>query len=452
MKNLRRVVWSRGMFLTPQHFQTLDNFIEDTLQFRFSASNYCNWGVVDLGIDQESLANGLFTLHHCRGVLPDGVAFSIPETDAPPSGRPVAENFAPTQDSLDVFLALPERRVQAKNVTQPAEGQPGGATTRFVAETLEVLDENGYGDQKSVQVGNKNFRLLFGNQNLDGFVTLRIARVVRSEAGLYKLDPAFIAPCLDIGSSEFLMSLLRRQIEILASKSEALAAGRRQRGQRLADFNTSETATFWLLHTVNSALPELEHIWNVRRGHPEALWVALLHLAGSLSTFSTDAKAREMPVYNHDNLGFCFTALDQKIRDFMETVIPSKCISIPLRVVDRSQWNGVITNDEYFKNSSFVLAINAKVGIEEVIGKVPQLVKVSTTDEIQNLVRLALPGITLRHTPSPPPSVPFKMSNQYFLLNQSGRLWDRIVQTRNISLFIPPEIAEAHPELLVIMQ
>ena len=64
--------------------------------------------------------------------------------------------------------------------------------------------------------------------------------------------------------------------------------------------------------------------------------------------------------------------------------------------------------------------MNAKVGMEEIIGKVPQLVKVSPTDEIQNLVRLALPGITLRHTPSPPPAVPFKMNNQYFLLNQTG--------------------------------
>ena len=451
MKNLRRVVWSRGMFLTPQHFQTLDNFIEDTLQFRFNASNYCNWGVVDLGIDQESLANGLFTVHHCRGVLPDGVVFSIPETDAPPSGRPVAENFTPTQDSLDVFLALPERRVQGKNVTQPAEGQPGGVTTRFVAETLEVLDENGYGDQKTVQIGAKNFRLLFGNQNLDGFVTLRIARVVRSEAGLYQLDPAFIAPCLDIGSSEFLMGLLRRQIEILASKGESLSARRRAAGPGAADFNASDTAIFWLLHTINTALPELEHIWSVRRGHPEALWVTLLRLVGALSTFSTDAKAREMPIYNHDNLGYCFTTLDQKIRDFLETVIKSKCISIPLRLIDRSQWNGSVTNDEYFKNSAFVLAVNAKVGVDEIIGKVPQLVKVSPTDEIQNLVRLALPGITLRHAPAPPPAVPFKMGNQYFLLSQNGRLWDRIVQSRSISLFIPPEIAEARPELLVIL-
>ena len=99
MKNLRRVVWSRGMFLTPQHFQTLDNFIEDTLQFRFTASNYCNWGVVDLGIDQESLVNGLFTVHHCRGVLPDGVVFSIPESD-PSSGRVRVRCRAPPSSAM----------------------------------------------------------------------------------------------------------------------------------------------------------------------------------------------------------------------------------------------------------------------------------------------------------------------------------------------------------------
>ena len=186
--------------------------------------------------------------------------------------------------------------------------------------------------------------------------------MVRNEAGLYLLDLTFIAPCLDIGSSRFLMSLLRRQIEILASKSESLAAGRRQRGQKLADFNASETGNFWLLHTVNTAMPELEHIWNARRGHPEALWVALLHLVGALSTFSTDGKSRDLPVYNHDNSSYCFTTLDQKIRDFLETVIPSKCISIPLRVIDRPQWNGVITNDEY-SQELFVLSlsVNAKV-------------------------------------------------------------------------------------------
>ena len=85
MKNLRRVVWSKGMFLTPQHFQVNDKFIEDSAQFRFAASLFANWGVMSLKIDQEALANGTFTLHHCRGILPDGLPFSFPDSDATPA-------------------------------------------------------------------------------------------------------------------------------------------------------------------------------------------------------------------------------------------------------------------------------------------------------------------------------------------------------------------------------
>jgi type VI secretion system protein ImpJ len=49
MKNLRRVVWSKGMFLTPQHFQSQDEYFEDSLQFRFTGSNFANWGLLTLG-------------------------------------------------------------------------------------------------------------------------------------------------------------------------------------------------------------------------------------------------------------------------------------------------------------------------------------------------------------------------------------------------------------------
>jgi predicted component of type VI protein secretion system len=31
MKNRHRVVWSKGMFLNPQHFQAQDQYVEDTL-------------------------------------------------------------------------------------------------------------------------------------------------------------------------------------------------------------------------------------------------------------------------------------------------------------------------------------------------------------------------------------------------------------------------------------
>ena len=125
MKNLHRVVWSRGMFLTPQHFQSQDQYFEDHLQFRSMASSGVNWGLTDLAVDQEALTNGLFTIRHCRGVLPDGLSFNIPDADEPPAGREIAEFFPPTQADLDVFLTIPERRPRGRNVTivgtDPAE-------------------------------------------------------------------------------------------------------------------------------------------------------------------------------------------------------------------------------------------------------------------------------------------------------------------------------------------
>lgn len=452
MKNLQRVVWSKGMFLTPQHFQVQDRFVEDNLQFRFSTALFANWGLTSLRIDQESLANGTFTLQSCRGILPDGLAFSFPDSEAGPGGRPFAEYFAPTQESLDVYLGIPQHLSQGLNFTSAAAGDgSAGVATRYTVEAVDINDESAASEQRTIQVARKNFRLLFEGQNMEGFSTLRIARVARKDAG-YALDPEFIAPCIDIASSEQIMMVLRRLIEILATKSEALNTNRRQRGKDLADYSVSEAANFWFLHTVNSCLPELKHIWAVRRGHPETLYVTLLRLAGALSTFVIDSKVRDLPDYDHDNLGTCFGLLDEEIRRMLEIVIKSKCISIPLRQ-DKTIWSGSVSNDEYLHHGSqFFLAVKAKMGMDDVIKRVPQLVKVSATDEMQNLIRLALPGLTLRHSPSPPSSILFKLENQYFGINQSGPLWERITQSRNISVHVPSEIVGAKVELLVVLQ
>lgn len=444
------------MFLTPQHFQTQDHFVEDTLQFRFSASQFANWGVTELTVDVEALANGLFRLNTCNGIMPDGESFQIPDVDGMPASRAVIPHFPPTREALDVFLAIPELRPRARNTTIPGasnaqtgDGPPG---TRYLAETLLVTDENAGGDEKPIQIARRTFRLLFEDEYLEGFSVLRIAQVIRNAAGAPILNPKFIAPCLNLSSSTYLSMLIRRQIEILATKSSSLSAPRRQRGKALAEFGPAETANFWLLHTVNSYLPELKHIWKVRHGHPEAAYVAMLRLAGALSTFSLEAHPDNLPDYNHDDLGYCFTLLDARIRDLMETVIPSKFVSIPLEVIDRFNWFGTVTEDEYFRNSQFFLSVSSKMGIDDLIRKVPTLVRVAAKDEIQRLVRNALPAISLRHTPTPPAAIPVRLDSQYFSLNQSGPLWDSIMLSRQIGVNAPGEIVDPRMEIIIVLE
>ncbi|MGD0199679.1 MAG: type VI secretion system baseplate subunit TssK, partial [Bryobacteraceae bacterium] len=106
MKRLQPVIWSKGTFLTPQHLQIQDRFIESTLEFTLSALNYRPWGLRSLSINQEALAGDAFALASASGLFPDGMPFEIPESDPPPPPRPLAQCFEGGQSSLDVYLAI----------------------------------------------------------------------------------------------------------------------------------------------------------------------------------------------------------------------------------------------------------------------------------------------------------------------------------------------------------
>ena len=108
---------------------------------------------------------------------------------------------------------------------------------------------------------------------------MRVASVRKTEAGLYQLEPHFVAPLLNLSASEYMLSIARRLIEILSAKISTLSGSRRQKNQSLADFTTSDIASFWLLYTLNTSFPVISHIFETRGGHPEALFSAILSLA-----------------------------------------------------------------------------------------------------------------------------------------------------------------------------
>ncbi|MGC2659887.1 MAG: type VI secretion system baseplate subunit TssK, partial [Bryobacteraceae bacterium] len=245
MNNFRRVVWTRGMFLTPQHFQTQDRYFDQILQFRFANSLYANWGVVTLEIDETALRNGNFVLAACSGVLRDSLAFEL-NGDEAPAGRPVEEAYSQSKGTLDVFLAIPEERPRGKNITHidPKATSPGIAPTRYIAENQKVVDENNTDEEKIVEVGRQNFRILFGNESLEGSSAIRIAQVQRPKKD-FVLHSEFVPACLDFSVSDYLTNLVSKQIEVLRNRSAVLAAQRAEKGQGQAAFTTMDVAVYW---------------------------------------------------------------------------------------------------------------------------------------------------------------------------------------------------------------
>ena len=447
MRPLQPVIWTKGTFLTPQHLQLQDRFLENLLDFHLDSLAFRPWGFSTLQISREGLAAGVFGIAKASGLLPDGLIFDMPGSDGAPPPKGLADCFEPDQTTLDIYLAVPQYRERGLNVSSST--REGGA--RYRAEIEVFRDENTGLSEKPIQVARKNLRLLAEGENRDGYSTLRVARVLRSETGTFQLDPGFVPPLIDFAASDHLVSIARRLVEILASRSSAISGLRRQKNQSLADFTAADIANFWLLYTVNSAFPVLRHLFETRRGHPEALYDAMLSLAGALSTFSTAIHPRDLPAYDHDNLGVCFTDLDEKLRTLLETVVPTNIVSMPLKLVQPSIYAASLDNDKYLVNTRMYLAVSAETSQAEIVGKTPQLVKVCSASHIEHLVRQALPGVTLTYVSAPPSAIPVKINHQYFSLSQSGPAWEAVQRARNLAAYVPGELPNPKLELIILL-
>jgi type VI secretion system protein ImpJ len=256
---------------------------------------------------------------------------------------------------------------------------------------------------------------------------------------------------LDIAASDYLVSILRRLVEILAAKSSILGGTRRQKNQSLADFTSSDIANFWLLYTVNSYFPLLNHLFETKKGHPEGLFSAMTSMAGALTAFSLKLQPRDLPAYDHEDLGRCFTDLDEKLRELLETTVPSNVVSLPLKLVQPSVYATALADDKYLVRTRMYLAISAEIKEAELIKKVPSLVKVCSATHIDTLIRQALPGIQLTHSVKPPGAIPVKVNCQYFSLNQSGAAWEAVNRARNFAAYVPADFPNPQLELIILL-
>ncbi|HEV2474450.1 MAG TPA: type VI secretion system baseplate subunit TssK, partial [Chthonomonadales bacterium] len=355
MKQLQPVLWNKGTFLTPQHMQVQDRFLEDSLNFRLQALKFCAWGFSEVVLDQELLAEGQLAVTRASGIFPDGLLFEIPGPDQPPPSKALAEYFDPGMRDLDIYLTVPDYKLKGLNVA----GLGRTAGSRYLAEIANIRDDNTGIGERPIQIARKNLHLLAANENREGCSSLRIANVEKTEAGAFRLNTHFVPPLLEVRASDYLRGLVNGILEILSAKSTQLSGGRRQKNQSLADFTASDIANFWLLYTLNSNLPVLRHLLEATRVHPEALFLHMLSLAGSLTTFSSKIEPRDLPRYEHERLGPCFLALDAAIAELLDTVVPSNFVSLPLKPLRDSIYATAIDKDSYFENSRAYLAISS---------------------------------------------------------------------------------------------
>ena len=437
----RKVVWSEGMLLQPQHLQQHDRYLQTQLEARVGRLRPYAWGFSSLKLDDTQLALGKISLQACSGVLPDGTPFALPQDDDLPLPLDVPEDAR----NVLVVLALPLRR---PGVPETGD-QPGSDNfARHRAVDHETWDSNGIDNSALMQVGQLRVRLALESEVINAYSCIGVARVLeRRPDNRLVLDPEYCVPCLDYraaprigGFADELVGLLHQRGQLLASRlSQPGAAG------------AAEIADFLLLQLVNRAEPLFAHFGAMSGLHPEELYRNMASLAGELCTFSpVNKRAVQYPAYRHDQLRESFQPVIEHLRESLSAVIDTHAVPIPLEERQFGIRVAVMREPELVKSATFVLAVNANLAAENIRTAFPRQVKIGSVEKIRDLVNLQLPGIGLRALPVAPRQLPFHAGFTYFELDRGSEYWAQLSTSAGFAMHVAGEFPGLQMEFWAI--
>lgn len=448
MLRVNRILWGEGMFLRPQHFQQQELFTEQAISQVLRQIHAHPWGVRNVDIDADALRAGQLRVNTLDLVFQDGMHVSAPGAEPLPAARNLAD-IPQLGTETRVFACIPVLNAFGGNSCDAQTTTPRPA--RFASEQVAVPDLYTNALETEITALRANVRILIEQENRDGYQCIPIARLCKNATGVWIVDEAHVAPLITLDGSAQLGIMMRRLLDILLVKSQALAGAHRERVKSVVEYGTSDISSFWLLHTVNRTFPLLNHL--SRSGaHPEALYALLAQLCGELMTFSSSLSLSDIPSYDHQNLTQVFGKIDTILRELLETVISNRYAIIPLINTKPSFFVGRLESERLIENVDFYLSVSSEMPAAQLLDTAPMKLKVGSPDDVEKILNSALPGARLAHAAQTPSAIPVRVGNHYFAIEPQGQIFERMIKARSICIYVPQTLLELKLELIAVFR
>jgi type VI secretion system protein ImpJ len=445
LNSASKILWGEGLFLRPQHFQRQDVYHETRLHHIANALHPYAWGVRSMQIDKDALVNSSLRFNDLSVVFPDGEIYNAPQDDNLPPIISLAE-IPLTQQSITFSLAVPSLNWHGGNSAETNTN----ISARYSHHGEETPDLFTQAATAELMYLDKQVRVVSEFESLDSFVSFPIARLRREATGGFAIDTNFMAPSISIKSNSILFLQMRRLMDSLQAKVDALYGHHREPSKNVIEFRSGDIASFWLLNTASSAFATLTHLFHHPTLHPERYFEQLLNLTGQLMTFSKTHSLSDLPIYKHEDPSPGFTKLHDMIKDLLDTVISSRYFEIALSEIKPSYHSGRIDSGKIDDKTAFFLGVSADMPALELVDIVPLRFKIGAPDDVEKFVLSAMPGVRLVHSPQVPSALPVKPDTYYFSIENKGPLYERMLQAQSLSIYVPSGVQNLRLELLVV--
>jgi len=443
-----KILWGEGLFLRPQHFQQQDRYHEQRLHQSVLALHPYAWGVNQLQVDRDALANHSLRVLELSLRFQDGEFYDAPGADDLPDAVDLSQ-LPQSQQTVTYYAALPAFKPFGGNFGDAANNSNSSAV-RYLQHNQDTPDLYTHAAPAQLSYLKKTLRLVAEFEPRDSYTHFPLLRLRRAATGGFELDASFVPPSLSVRAAPLLFLQLRRLLDALQAKVSALYGHHREPSKHVIEFRSGDMSSFWLLHTASSAFASLTHYFQHPALHPERLYEQLLALAGALMTFSKSWTLADLPPYSHTDPGPGFATLHQIIRELLDTVISSRYFAIALREVKPSYHHGMLDSGKIDDKTTFYIAVSAAMPASELVDVVPLRFKVGAPDDVDKFVLSAMPGVRLQHAPQVPAAVPVRPDALYFSIEAKGQMYERMLQAQSISIYVPGGIHDLQLELVAV--
>ncbi len=428
----KKPIWTEGLFITEHHLQQQDAYHEELLDRRLQALPEPAWGITELQVDEDALAQGQFVLRSFRAILPDGTPVECGGAEGhAPDSRDVNAHFGPAMSNLPVYIGLARQSAARGNV-----GAEGASTGRYDRESSTVADLNAGGRELEIQWARPRLRIFFGNEPREGYASVQIADLLRTEAGAIILRDTFVPPAMCLGTSNFLQDGLRRVANALTTRARTVAATRRQRSDARVEFDAGDVSKMLLLAALNRAIPRISHLLDNSQSHPETAYLALVELAGELCTFSPDGDPSTLPKYNYLNLGDTFEPLFARTLALINTTVDERYVEIPLKRREDGMYLGKIENRDLLRHEFFIAA-SGTLSDAEIHQQLPKLSKIASWNGIGTILNSAVNGARIELEFRPSAALPVRPGVSFFRVQRTPEFWPDIQGTGTVAIYHP---------------
>jgi len=428
----RKPIWTEGLLLSQHHLQQQDAYHEDVLRGRLRTLIHYAWGIISLKIDEQGFAAGEFRLLQFEAVWPDGTVIHCGEgTDVPaPAPRKLPADALRTE----VYVGL----AHAIDGTTLVGTSDQSTVRKYTRATHQVVDVNSGGSPQELEWAQPDLQVLFDEERRTGFAAFCVAVVLRQENGTFHLQDTHVPPVLDFRAAPFLENGVRRILASIVARQKQLAGERRQQQEGSVDFHAMEARKFWLLHTLNGAIPGLNHLLETPSSSPEEVYLALGSLVGQLCSFSSTIDPTSVPKFDYLGLGGVFEQLFAIVLRLLPGEIQKTFLEIGLEHRQDGMFIGKFT-DRALLDHDLYLGLTSSMPEATMRERVPALLKMASWNQIYEVVKQARHGVNVNVEWQPTAALPVKPGVCFFRVDKSGACWDDVATSGTVALYLPKD-------------